>query len=148
MPVNTLDTIDQLKSNKPIKLGTSDEPCCIKFGLSKIDEDKPWRAISIIPNADDLKVLLAFDAANADLNDIVFETDDGDRCIKVKVHKRFTKVFNDTNVRSDLISVIDRDVNVRVVVKPSRWKWDGQEGIKLNAHLIVDVDDGIGLGDL
>ena len=140
MPVTSLDNTTQLLQQKPIQLGTSDDPCTILFGLSEIDTDKPWRTIKVVPNEADLKVLKSFDADHDDLHDIVKEHD-GTDCINVKVNLKLTKAFDDTKTKADLDVVLSQDTQLKIIVRPRRWKMNDQSGVAFRAAICMLVAD-------
>jgi len=145
--VTILDSTAQLLQQKPIQLGTTDEPCTVLFGRNEKGAEKPWRSIQIVPNDADLATLKAFDNEHDDLHDLVKERDDIEY-VTVKVHENFTKCFNEDKSQADLKTTTSRDQRIKVVVRGRKWKMNDQQGVSLRAALIVSVADDVSIDDV
>lgn len=147
MPVSQLRESAQLSHNNLIQFGTTDEPCVVLFGLGEIDKDKAWRTIKIVPNDNDLKLLLAFDATHDDLQDIVKEHG-GTNYVVVKVNDSRTKSFDALKEKAKLTDVATKDTQIVVIIRSSNWSMNGQHGRTLQAVLVQAVDDNVDINDL
>ena len=147
MTVFQLREVAQLSNSKPIQLGTTDEPCVVLFGLGDIDKDKAWRTIKIVPNDNDLKVLLEFDEKNDDLQDIVKEHD-GTKYVCVKVNDSRTKSFDALKEKVKIADVTMQSSIVKVVIRANAWSMNNQHGITFQAALVQAVEDSIDVDDL
>jgi hypothetical protein len=147
MPVSLLRNASQLSQRKPIQLGTTEEPCVVFFGLGEIDKDKSWRTMKIVPNDNDLKVLLAFDEKHDDLQDIIKEHD-STKYICVKVNEARTKCFDDLKEKVKLGDVTTHSSTVKVVIRATAWSMNGQRGISFQAALIQVLEDSIDADEL
>ena len=74
------------------------------------------------------------------INDVV-KQHDGIEHISVKVHATLTKTFDDTKAKAKFKAVATRDAQLKLVVRPRKWKMNEQEGIAFRAAIIVLVDD-------
>ena len=147
MTVFQLREVAQLSQSKPIQLGTTDEPCVVLFGLGDIDKDKAWRTIKIVPNDNDLKVLLEFDEQHDDLQDIVKEHDDT-KYICLKVNDSRTKSFDALKEKVKIADVTMQSSIVKVVIRANAWSMNNQHGITFQAALVQAVEDSIDVDDL
>ena len=143
-----LEKKEQMMHMKPLQIGTDPLPCKVLFGLHEIDENSSWRTITVIPDESTLKVLESFDADHDDLQDIVKESKDGKKIIKVKVSKDQTKCYNVDKSKADMKDIAKHDITCKLIVRPRWWKMDGQEGVSIRASIIVvtasvDMDDDV-----
>ena len=57
MSLSNLISIDQVLNNEIFQLGSNQEPCVIRFGVSKLfDQDKPNLTIKIITSDEEFQV--------------------------------------------------------------------------------------------
>ena len=142
-----LSDIDQLRSHRPIQLGTSDEPCSIYSLPPDDDEGRQWISMTIKLNEDDLAVIRAFDAASPGFTDIVGDFY-GNPCVTVKVSHRYTKYFDESRLRLDRC-MLKLNADVNLIVAPTRSICtcngkQGKRGVHLHARVVTDVNLGPG----
>jgi len=126
-----------IKGRKMVQIGKlQGEKCTIRFGLSKIDTDKKWRQISVYPPTEAITAMKEFDLENDGLNNILKQDSDDREYVNLKVRAKKTKCKGVESLED-----IERDDSCVVVVVPTPWKMDGNEGVCLKTKVIVVVDD-------
>ena len=132
----TLNSDSQLTVYKFLQLGSNDEPCRVRFGLSdKFDADKKWRALKIIPSDADMNILKAFDESHPELSNFVHNLDDGQEFVKVVVSKD-TKVIDGCTIAD-----LHADQMCLLIVRPWKWNYKGETGFQLRVGKAKVIDD-------
>jgi hypothetical protein len=135
----TLNSDSQLTVYKFLQLGSNEEPCRVRFGLSdKFDADKTWRALKIIPSDADMKILKEFDESHPELSNFVHNLDDGQEFVKVVVSKDIKVIDGCT------IADLHADQMCLLIVRPWKWSYKGETGFQLRvakAKIIDDTDE-------
>jgi hypothetical protein len=100
------------------------ENCSVRFGLGDIDLTKTWRTISVYtPDVSD------------ELQEFVKRDKQSDKAyVTVKVHKKRTKITNNSNMS---LSDLEYDDMVSITCAIVPWVYNGRKGTSLKASSIV-----------
>jgi hypothetical protein len=100
------------------------ENCSVRFGLGDIDLTKTWRTISVYtPDVSD------------ELQEFVKRDKQSDKAyVTVKVHKKRTKITNNSNMSLSDLEYNDL-VSITCAIVP--WVYNGRKGASLKASNIV-----------
>jgi len=134
MSLTNLDHIDQVLNNDVFQLGNEQEPCTIRFGVSKLfDQDKPNKTIKLFISDEEIQVFKNVDTQQI-VNHEILHMHDNMNHINVKVNADTRIVHKDGSIAS--INELVPEQECLVILKPRRWKMEDKTGISLKCLAI------------
>jgi len=135
MSLSNLISIDQVLNNEIFQLGSNQEPCVIRFGVSKLfDQDKPNKTIKIISSDEEFQVFLNVDNKKT-VNHKIAHQHDGMNHINIKVNVD-TRITHTNGTEASIENLVPEQ-ECLLIVRSRRWKMEQDKtGITLKCLAI------------